>query len=331
MSTNLSSVSDGAGKASSSEGCFLCPRHCGRLRTESSPGLCHAREGHGRFRLGAVMLHKWEEPYISGPEPGGAGNLFFSGCSLGCCFCQNRSISLEGAGRIFTEEELYCAAQDLLEQGAHTLSFVTAEHYADELLPLLKRLKRESFPLPLVWNSGGFQTVDSLRRLEGLIDVYLPDVKFFDSAVSSSLARAPRYFSLAMEGLAEMLRQQPVNRFNEAGVMTCGVALRHLILPGLSGDSLRLLETLAEEKRLLTRPLALMAQYTPEFFDAESPRDAYTKQLHRRLTTFEYRRVVDKALELGFTSLLGQGREAATSKYTPCFWGNSDQKDGYDK
>lgn len=245
------------------------------------------------------------------------GNLFFSGCSLRCVFCQNISISQEGGGRWFSEEDLEAACWRLQEEGASCLSFVTAEHYCLQLLPLMRRLKSTHYPLPLVWNSSAFQKVESLRQLEGLVDVYLPDLKFFAPEVSKLHTGRADYFEVALAALDEMIRQQAFPHFQEGQLMK-GVALRHLILPGQWKDSLALLHFLAKERpALLHFPLALMAQYTPDFY---CQRGGELAHLRRRLTTFEYQKVVEAALQLGFEHLLGQERAAAKADFTPDFW-----------
>lgn len=302
-------------------GCTLCPRACGLNRTPDQPGFCGAREESGVFRLGQIQLHAWEEPYISGPAPGGAINLFFSGCSLRCCYCQNRVISHEGRGRLYTEEQILQELDSWVERGAHSIGFVTAETETLRLLPLLRRIRSQNWGLPVVWNTSSYQTVPSLRLLEGLVDVYLPDLKTYDAELAAALMGAPEYFAVAWQALQEMLRQQPQLEFHpETGVLQRGVALRHLVLPGFYRDSFQILEQLSTMPGAQFLPLALLAQYTPDFVPQSVLRNQKLKSLGRRVTTFEYQRVVQYAQELGFERLLGQERASATHQYTPKFW-----------
>lgn len=297
-------------------GCRLCPRACDAARTPADPGWCGARDPAGFVRLGKWMLHPWEEPFLSGTR--GAANVFFSGCQLGCCYCQNREISCEHRGRLVSLEALELKAWDFVQQGAHVLCFVTAESQQIQLMPLLRHLKKQNYPLPLVWNGSGYQTVASLRLLEGLIDVYLPDYKYQDPTVSAELSQAADYAIQATAALAEMHRQQPQSQFNSEGILTAGVAIRHLVLPGYSANSLQVLSELARWGWPLTTPLAIMAQYTPGYLtDPQHP--AY-RRLKRKVTTYEYQQVIDHALTCGFEQVLGQARTSAQSTYRPVFW-----------
>lgn len=307
--------------------CKICPRQCGAERTPESPGFCGVEEGFSRFRIGQMMLHRWEEPHLGGgPDGPGVGNIFFVGCSLRCVFCQNMVISQGREGKLLDVAALSDSICELQQKGAMAIGFVTPEHYVLTLLPLLQKLKRDSFPLPLIWNTGSYQKVDTLKRLEGLIDIYLPDVKYKNSRLSTYLSQAPDYWEVAREALEEMRRQQPQQIYSADGILKKGVSIRHLILPGQYKDSQDVLTDLAQGG-WLHHPLALMSQYTPEFYiknpvlqGGDPVSVKLNRHLQRRLTQFEYDKVVDHALKLGFTNLLGQDRNSASAEYTPAFW-----------
>jgi putative pyruvate formate lyase activating enzyme len=263
------------------------------------------------------MAHHWEEPCISGTR--GSGTVFFSGCALRCCFCQNRPISLAGNGRLMTLTELAAAIVNLAGQGVHNINLVTASHYADRLPRLAGLLKATptwaAKPLPLVWNSSGYESVNSLKNLQGIVDVYLPDFKYHDAVLARDLAHAPDYFAVAGAAVLEMARQQPVAVFDHEGILQRGLLVRHLVLPGHWRDSCRVLDFLAANLPP-DLPLSLMSQYTPQ---PGQPLPSGHAELQRRLTTLEYQKVVDYALVKGFTRIFGQERTSAELGFTPDF------------
>ncbi len=296
-------------------GCLLCPRRCGAARTPEEPGRCGANEGGDQFRVAKMMLHHWEEPSISGSR--GSGAVFFSGCSLGCCFCQNAMISHDNYGQLFGLDELTAEIMKLHAQGAHNLNLVTASHYADRIPSLIELLRQNNDwsakPLPVIWNSSAYETEESLLAVAESVDVWLPDFKFFDTDLSAGLAGAPDYFSVASRAIQAMHRLQPRLELDQDGLVQRGLIIRHLVLPDHWRDSCRLLDHLADNLPLDT-PLSLMCQYTPQpAINGGHP------ELNRRLTTLEYHKVIDHALELGFNSVLGQSKDAASSSYTPDF------------
>lgn len=301
---------------SGTTGCRLCPRACGALRTPAQPGWCGSDEGFTDYRVARLMVHHWEEPFISGDK--GSGAVFFSGCSLGCCFCQNQPISQEHQGDRLTPEQLQSQIGSLIQAGVHNLNLVTPSHYADRLPRLIAALKQtdawERRPVPVIWNSSAWESVASLRQLADAVDIYLPDMKFSDSELSRDLAGAPDYAVIARAAIQEMLRQQPVAKFGSDGLLKRGVVIRHLVLPGHWRDSFEILTVLASFVPPDT-PLSIMSQYTPQ------PQRACAghPELQRRLTTWEYRKVLDFALDLGFRNLLGQERSSADQGYTPDF------------
>jgi len=286
--------------------CTQCPRKCGTDR-DSAVGFCGVPQ---EIRLARASLHPWEEPCLVGAH--GAGTLFFCGCNLRCVFCQNRDIS-RGAnlGRPVSRDGLISKILELQNAGAACIDLVTPTQYAEALIPVLRAV-RPSLSIPVVYNCGGYESVETLRRLEGLIDVYLPDVKYFSPDLSAKYSHAPDYFAVAAEALAEMLRQtgKPVL---ENGLLRRGVLVRHLVLPACRRDSIDVLRALCERFGKDSFLLSLMNQYTPDFADPNADR-----ALHRRLTTFEYQSVLNEAIRLGFAGYL-QEASAATTAYTPDF------------
>ena len=286
--------------------CNQCPRRCGVDR-EKTPGFCRAPED---FSVARVGLHLWEEPVLCGEK--GAGTIFFAGCNLRCVFCQNRAISRGTGGKPMTAEELAAAMLDLQSQGAACIDLVTPTHYVSRLIPVLRTVKPK-LRIPVVYNCGGYESVDSLRALEGLVDVYLPDCKYFSDVLARSLSSAPDYFATASAALAEMLRQTGAPVYAADGSLLRGVIVRHLVLPGHRADSIALLRALAERFGPSRFLLSLMAQYTPDFLEPGAP-----KSLARRLTSFEYQSVLQVAADLGFTGF-SQSPSSASASYTPEF------------
>ena len=281
--------------------CTLCPRQCGVDRTERT-GFC----GMGPMpRVARAALHFWEEPCISGEK--GSGAVFFSGCTLRCAFCQNYSISHEGLGKEVSVGRLADIFKSLEDQGAHNINLVTATPFAPAVLEALA-LYRPG--IPVVWNTSGYETLETLRMLEGAVDIYLPDLKHVSPRLSALCAGAPDYFERASQAIREMCRQTGPAQYDENGMMRRGVIVRHLILPGCTSDSMKALDFIAESLPPGT-PVSLMRQYTPEPWCS-------IKGLDRRVTDAEYDRVLThfKYLELsGFT----QEKEAADGGYTPDF------------
>ena len=289
------------------ESCVQCPRVCGADRSRGR-GFCGASE---EIRLSRASLHRWEEPCISGER--GSGTLFFNGCNLRCVFCQNREISHgEAAGVAVTEEELVEIMLQLQEEGAHNVNLVTPTPYALQLIPVLQKV-RSRLKIPVVYNCGGYESVETLRALEGLVDVYLPDCKYYSPKLSELYSAAPDYFSVAMEALTEMLRQTGAPQMGEDGLLKKGVMVRHLVLPACREDSIEVLEQLCTRFGNRAFLLSLMSQYTPVFAAKDAP-----KSLQRRVTSFEYDKVLEKAVELDFQGYLQQ-RSSATADYTPNF------------
>lgn len=284
------------------EGCTLCPRMCGVDR-EIHAGYC----GSGAYvKAARAAKHHWEEPCISGTK--GSGTVFFSGCTLGCVFCQNREISRGGIGKTLTTQQLAEAFQRLENQGVHNLNLVTPTHFTPQILKALENAKPR---IPIVMNCGGYERVETLKQWEGIVDIYLPDLKYFSSGLSGKYSAAPDYFAVASKAILEMHRQQP-RLVWEGDLLKKGLIVRHLVLPGCWKDSLALLDFLDQNLPKDSFLLSLMSQYTPTAACAVHP------EINRRVTTYEYRKVADRAAALGFHGF-AQDRRSAKEEYTPPF------------
>ncbi len=287
--------------------CYLCPRACGVDREKGERGYCGAGS---RARVARVSLHAFEEPCISGTR--GSGTVFFSSCSLGCVFCQNRSISREQVGREMDRRELGEQMLLLQDAGAHNLNLVTATHFADCVAEALADVKPK-LHIPVVYNSSGYECVDTLRMLDGLVDIYLPDFKYASAALAERYSSAPDYPAVAARAIAEMHRQTGAFVLDGEGLAQKGTMVRLLVLPSHRADAMAVLRLLAETVPPQEIRLSLMSQYTPEF-----AADAPYRNLHRRVTRFEYESVMEEAVRLGFEGY-GQEKTSASSRYTPDF------------
>ena len=282
--------------------CTLCPRRCGAERTpQAGHGFCRLPE---EMLIARIQPHLWEEPPISGAR--GTGAVFFSGCTLRCAYCQNGDISHRNGGRPFTPQQLADSMKRLVDAGMHTISFITATPH---LHGILKALDIYRPPVPLVWNTSGYESVETLRLLNGVIDVYLPDLKHRSEAMGRLCAKAPDYFAAASAAITEMVRQTGLPQYAEDGIMTRGTLIRHLILPGLTGESIQLLDWVAEN--LPGIPVSLMRQYIPM-------NGVDIKGLDRSITEREYRRVRDHMLALDLPGYL-QEPESASTDFVPVF------------
>lgn len=285
--------------------CELCPRRCGADRTRN-PGRCGAG---ALAKVARAAKHAWEEPCISGSR--GSGTVFFSGCELGCVFCQNREISRGNFGKELTEAQLAAVFLRLQAQGVHNINMVTPLQYTPQILGALEQAKPD-LTLPVVVNCGGYARVETLGQWQGAADIWLPDLKYYSSELAGKYSAAEDYFDWASKAILEMHRQQPKLEWNEDGTLRRGLIVRHLILPGAWKDSLRLLEWLDSALPKDGFLLSLMRQYTPTEVCREYP------ELRRRLTTFEYQKVVDRASQMGFRGFT-QEASSAKAEYTPPF------------
>ena len=280
--------------------CELCPRRCGVDRTAGESGFCGCPD---TAVVAKAMLHKWEEPALAGN--GGSGAVFFGGCTLKCKYCQNFAISRGAAGRAMDARQLRQLFEELIRQGAENIDLVTATHFLPTLLPALS----PKLPVPVVYNCGGYERVETLKMLEGKVDIYLPDLKYADNRLASALSAAPDYFETATAAIREMVRQTGPVRW-EGEKVVGGVIVRHLILPGFVDNSLKVLDWIGENFAPGEVLVSLMRQYTP-IGKLPAP-------LNRRVTDEEYDAVLSwmylNDLE-GFT----QEAEAADQGFIPDF------------
>lgn len=283
-------------------GCELCPRRCSANRARQT-GFCGMGDA---IRAARAAKHLWEEPCISGTS--GSGTVFFSGCTLGCVFCQNLRISREGFGMEITPRRLAEIFAELEQSGVHNLNLVTPTHFTPQILQALALAKPR---IPVIMNSGGYERVETLKLWEGHIDIYLPDLKYFSPALSQKYSAAGDYFDFACQAILEMHRQQPELVWN-GDLLQKGLIVRHLVLPGCMRDSMKLLDWLHENLPAESFLLSLMSQFTP------TPACKAFPELNRRITTYEYEKVADHARALGLQGF-GQERRSAREEYTPPF------------
>ena len=280
------------------EHCTLCPRRCGVDRTAGQRGFCGMPAG---MRVARAAPHLWEEPVISGQN--GAGNVFFSGCTLQCVYCQNEDISRFGKGKPVDSARLRELFEQLIQQGCHTIGLVTPTHFLPEILPALT----PKLPVPVVYNCGGYESVETLKALEGLVDVYLPDMKYSDNALAKKYSAAADYVEVADAAIGEMVRQTGP-AVVENGILTRGVLVRHLQLPGHLDNTLGVLDWFAEKFPENHVWFSLMSQYVPYGRAKEMP------ELSGRVTELEWDAAVGwmefLGIEHGFVQELSSASEA---------------------
>lgn len=321
------------GKAKEMENCMLCPRECGVNRKKGEKGVCGQTAA---IKAARAALHMWEEPCISGQN--GSGTVFFSGCNLGCVFCQNHNIATGKAGIEISIERLAEIFLELQEKGANNINLVTAGHFVPQVVEALKQAKQQGLYLPIVYNTSSYEKVETLRLLDGYVDIYLPDLKYADSTISSRYSHAADYFTYASAAIAEMVRQVGEPEFvfeqaadekkkvfhaaeyqerSEAGeslLMKKGVIVRHLVMPGCVEDSKRVISYLLKTygNQIF---ISIMNQYTPLPQCREYP------ELSRRVTEAEYDAVVDYAIGLGIENGFIQEGDVAEESFIPEFDG----------
>jgi len=287
--------------------CNACPFECNVDRSVK-PGRCRATD---EIEVAQAQLHFWEEPPISGTR--GSGTIFFSHCNLSCKFCQNYDISQIGFGKKVTPEKLLEIMFNLERQGAHNINLVSPTHYSLQLLPLLKKAKAK-LKIPIVWNSNGYEKVETLRQLAGLVSIYLPDLKYFSDELARNFSSAPDYFKYATAAILEMKRQVGGNIYDDEGIIQRGLIIRHLVLPGQVEDSRQVLNWIKTNLGADT-PISLMAQYYPTYRAKELP------GMNRRLRAAEYQEIKEHFLALGFEQGFLQELSSASPDYTPDFEG----------
>ena len=286
--------------------CRLCPRQCGVDRSKRT-GYCGVSD---RVKLARAALHFWEEPCISGER--GSGTVFFSGCALKCVFCQNYQLSAGHFGKEVSIQRLAEIFLELQQQGAHNINLVTGGHYVPQIVQALE-LVRKDLKIPVVYNSSGYETVETLRQLKGYVDIYLPDLKYYSPERSARYSNAKDYFAVASQAVQEMFSQVGPVQFDEQGMLQKGVIVRHMVMPNGVEDTMDILTWIAENLPLDDILVSVMSQYTPFYKSADYP------EINRRLTQEEYDRVLDwmecMGIEQGFVQELSSAKE----EYTPDF------------
>lgn len=294
----------------SMENCTLCPRSCHVNRLAGQTGYC-GQTAH--ITAARAYLHMWEEPCISGVS--GSGTVFFSGCNLRCVFCQNHAIAIGQNGKVLTVNRLSEIFLELQEKGACNINLVTPTHFVPQIAEALQLARQNGLLIPIVYNTGSYECVSTLQMLDGLVDIYLPDCKYKSPALSRKYSHAEDYFFHACNAIQEMVRQTGAAVFDQdTGLMKKGVVVRHLILPGQTADSKRIIRYLHETYGS-TIYLSIMNQYTP------LPHVAHIPELNRRVSEEEYQRVIDFALALGVENGFIQEGETASESFIPDFGG----------
>ena len=282
--------------------CNLCPRKCG-IDRNSVPGFCGVTN---TIKIARAGLHFWEEPIISGKE--GSGTIFFSGCNLKCVYCQNYDISTEAFGKEISVNRLAEIFKELEDKGANNINLVTPSHYAQQIVEALKIYRPN---IPIVYNTSGYDSLEVLKIMDGWVDVYLTDLKYFSSELSKKYSKAEDYFKVATAAIKEMVRQQPNNVF-EKDLLKKGVVIRHMVLPGCEKDSCKVLDWIKENLGAETL-VSVMGQYTPYHNSKNYP------EINRKLKPIEYKIVLNHFLKIGLTNGFSQDLDSASEEYIPPF------------
>ena len=289
--------------------CTLCPRRCMARRAQGQAGFCGAA---GVLKAARATLHFWEEPCISGQR--GSGTVFFSGCTLKCCYCQNYPISAEVQGKELSVDRLAAIFLELQQKGAHNINLVTPGQWRPWITAALDKARAEGLTLPIVCNTGSYETLESIAAWQGYVDIWLADLKYVSPAVSAELSAAPDYFAVAKAAIEAMMAQTGRPVLDAEGILRRGVILRHLALPGHTEDSFAVLDQMAAWNDADPGCFipSLMSQYTPFYHAADHG-------IGRRITTYEYRRVVNYAMDKGLSAGYMQQKSSAKEEYTPLF------------
>ena len=287
--------------------CNICPRRCGADRENGSLGFCGASN---KIRIARAALHFWEEPCLSGKN--GAGTVFFSHCNMKCVYCQNYRISTRGAGHEVSIGELAEIFLDLQSRGANNIDLVTPTHYALDIAEAVKKAKNSGLHIPVLYNCGGYESVETLKRLEGIIDIYMPDMKYYRDKYAVKYSSAPRYFETACAALEEMYRQTGAVVLDKNGIMQSGVIVRHMMLPGLMLDTKKIMDYLFDTYGNNIY-ISLMSQYTPLKNVERFP------ELNRKIDMKKYNSIVDYCMNRGMENVFIQEGSAAKESFIPRF------------
>jgi len=292
------------------EKCTLCPRECGVNRKNGEVGFCGADD---RIKIARYALHFWEEPCISGKT--GSGTVFFSHCNMGCVYCQNYKISTNGVGKFVTTDELANIFLDLQNQGANNINLVTPTHYVPQIIEAIKLAKANGLALPVLYNCGGYEKVETIRMLNGFVDIYLPDMKYFSDKYAVKYSNAPNYFITAKQAIDEMFSQVGKCKFDSNGIMKKGVIVRHLMLPSLLFESKKVIDYLFNTYKNDIY-ISIMSQYTPLLtLPKEYP------ELNRKIGKKYYDTLIEYAVNLGIENAFIQEGESASESFIPEFFG----------
>lgn len=289
------------------ENCTLCPRNCMVNRILKEKGVCQSTN---EIKISRAALHFFEEPCISGEK--GSGAIFFSGCNLKCVFCQNYHISSKNFGEEISVERLVEIYFELKEKGALNINLVTPSHFVPMIVSSLKIAKAQGFDLPIIYNTSSYEKVETLKLLDGLVDVYLPDLKYYDDKYAKKYSKANHYFDIASSAIKEMYRQVGKNQFNQDGIIQKGIIVRHLVMPGLIEDSKKIIRYLYDTYQNSIY-LSIMNQYTPNSHLEKYP------EINRPITEKEYDEVLDYAVSIGVENAFIQEGGTVSESYIPEF------------
>ena len=289
------------------EKCQICPRECKVNRNVGEKGLCGMSS---KVKVARISLHYFEEPPISGTN--GSGTIFFSGCNMKCIFCQNYNISTNNFGKEISIEELANKMIELQEKKAHNINLVTPTHYTHQIIEAIKIAKKKGLTIPIIYNSSGYEKVETLKKLNGLIDIYLPDLKYYDEIIAIKYSKAPNYFEFATNAIKEMYNQVGKVKFDKSGILKKGVIVRHLMLPENLNDSKTILNYLYKTYHNNIF-ISIMNQYTP----LEQVKNI--ESLNHKVKESDYNKLINYACDLGITNAFMQVGDTAKDSFIPDF------------
>lgn len=289
--------------------CRLCPKECKVDRTNGKSGFCGASD---KIKIARASLHHWEEPCLSGTN--GSGTVFFSGCNMSCVFCQNSEISHKNKGIEITKERLLDIFFELKDAGAHNINLVTAGHFLPIVLETVAKAKEKNIDIPFIYNSSAYEKVESIKRADGLTDIYLPDFKYIDNVRAGQYSKTSDYPEVAMASIDEMIRQRPKCIFDDDGILKSGVIVRHLLLPDGLTESKKVIKYLYE-KYGDSIYISIMSQYTP-FGDLKN-----YPELLNKVKFSDYEKLIDYAVKIGVSNAFIQEGDAASESFIPDFSG----------
>lgn len=289
------------------ERCTLCYRNCAINRFQGNLGFCGSSQ---KVKIARVSLHHWEEPCISGTK--GSGTVFFSNCNLKCVYCQNHAISSQGVGREVSIERLSEIFLEQQDRGAHNINLVTPTHFVPQIVEALKLAKSNGLNIPIVYNTNSYENIETIRSMNGIVDIYLPDLKYFKDEYAIKYSNAPNYFLTASSSIEEMFSQVGETQFNEEGIMKKGVIVRHLMLPGLLFDSKKIVDYLFNTFKDSIY-LSLMNQYTPTYKTCKYP------EINRPISQKHYEALIQYCLSLGISKAFIQGEGTVSKSFIPEF------------